>query len=112
MSRNLCRTDCQRCSGPITLDEDPRLVTKEETGVYFAEYRGMLVANAECAWCKARYLAWLTRPQRWPGVGNSESRGVWEPIDLSFRSTFNDEPGPDDLPEATIVFERGQLYPR
>lgn len=92
MSRNLCRTDCDRCSGPVNLEEAPRLITREEAGRYFPEYRSMSVANAYCIECGARYLAWVSNiPHRQPDPSKPFH-------DLSYRSTFNDEALPEDLP--------------
>jgi hypothetical protein len=62
-----------------------------------------VVAAATCAKCGAKYLAWVDdRAMRRP-LGASH-RFVGDLFfDLSFRSTFNDEPGPDDLPPWTRV---------
>lgn len=106
MSRNLLRTECH---GPVDLEESPRPITASEAGQYFEEYEGMLVANATCPHCRAKYLAWVDER---PRLRNSlrrapESGGI---VDLSYRSTFDDEPGYDDLPEfevqTIITYER------
>lgn len=86
MSRNICRTDCARCCGDVVLDEAPRLLTREEAGAHFDNYRTKSFANAHCPTCGARYLAWIQ--DLYTGLHH----------DLSWRSTFNDEPGDDDLP--------------
>ncbi len=101
MSRNLCQTECGQCGiDAVRLVEDPRLLTEEDAGVYHASYRYLVVANAECALCGAKYLAWVSGT---PGLSHNlldfegtapESRFR----DLSYRSTFNDEAGPDDMP--------------
>lgn len=101
MSRNLCQIECAVCGAePITLCEDGRPITKREAGVYFREYEGMLVADAECPDCQARYLAWVK-----PAPGHKETFGYWEYgyYDLSYRSTFNDEPSDEDLPVPDVV---------
>ena len=100
MSRNLCRTDCYFCEGVVLLQEEPRKIRSDDCGAYFDEYDGMIVANAECGDCEAKYLAWVYRhppiPPDWDG----------EFYDLSFRFTFNDEPGEDDLPRYKIEVKR------
>lgn len=52
----------------------------------------MLVANATCPGCSAEYLAWMYDI---PGRRHRKEGGIQ---DLSFRSTFDDEPGIPDLP--------------
>ncbi len=98
MSRNLCRTECH---GSVTLEETPRPITHKEAGTYFEEFEGMLVADAICPHCRTKYLAWVDESPRIRGGGRRtpEYGGI---IDLSFRSTFNDEPGDNDLPEYDI----------
>jgi len=85
----------------MRLLEAARPITKEECGVYFSTYEGMLVANAECRDCEAEYLAWMTWPSPTPDDDN-ETRIR----DLSFRSTFNDEPAWRDLPKYRIIVRR------
>lgn len=106
MSRNLCTTRCDYLHGgdpQVILLEEPRPITREDAGAYFPEYEGMLVANAECALCKAQYLAWVdetartSRNYRWDHYGRRAS-SYCPFVDLSFRSSFNDEPGEQDLP--------------
>ncbi len=106
MSRNLGSTCCAICSGSIVLEESARPIVAGDAHVYFAEYQGMLVAAAHCYDCNAKYLAWVdtARNQRL-------NRGHWkrreyddrEFVDLSFRSSFNDEPGPEDLPSPEFL---------
>lgn len=113
MSRNLCKTGCDFCSDTPLLSEEPREITEQDCGPHmFPEYAGMKVANAECPSCCAKYLAWVTAPRSW-GQWRLGERAFF---DLSFRSTFNDEPGLDDLPlfdvTTRIVRERtGQFLP-
>ena len=104
MSRNLASTHCDFCGAYPVLIEDPRPITKEEAGRYFNEYEGMLVANADCPFCWAKYLAWVDES----GRSTESLRGIRPQVpysdgvpffDLSFRSTFNDEPGDEDRPE-------------
>src|SRR5262249_49975882 len=114
VSRNLGRTDCYFCHGRVELDEAPRPITQKECRIYFDEYEGMLVANAHCFDCDARYLAWVDEgPRIWYPPSAGERRGA-EPgsfVDLSFRSTFDDEPGPDDLSryDVRIIRERTKI---
>lgn len=102
MSRNLCATECvehEEYPGyTIRMEERPRPITKEEAGPYFTEYEGMLVANAHCPICKTKYLAWFSRRDCRPEDGWAKGLRAEEAhVDLSYRSSFNDEPGPDDL---------------
>lgn len=107
MSRNLCRTDCHFCDGLVDLVGAIAPITREQCGVYFDEYEGMLVANAECVECGAKYLAWIDDPPRHNKGGwgwmtrRMHSEGI-PFVDLSFRSTFNDEWGKGDLPQFEI----------
>jgi hypothetical protein len=99
MSRNLCQTYCERCkTEPVRLVERSRPITKKEAEVYFEEFKGLLVADAYCPNCNARYLAWCKDPLslRAPDYD-------MDYFDLSYRSTFNDEPGPDDLPKPDVL---------
>lgn len=93
MSRNLCRTNCEFCGGEIALLEAFRPITEAEAGQYYQEYRSLFVCNAYCRDCEARYLAWKNY------ILDPVSSKQSNPVDLSFRSTFNDEPGEADLPE-------------
>lgn len=108
VSRNLCSTDCYYCGDTPTHDEQPRPVTQKDCGVYFDEFEGMVVANATCPSCEARYLAWVRAPARWSGSWGKDNDGAH--FDLSFRSTFNDEPGLTDLPKYEV--ERRVTYQR
>lgn len=99
MSRNLCQTSCYFCGGVVTIVEAERALSEKDAGCYFPEFVGMIVANAECFDCEAKYLAWV---RDIPG-----RRHRAEPFeDLSFRSTFNDEPGLDDLPRWIVEMRR------
>jgi hypothetical protein len=102
VSRNLCRVDCYYCGEIPVLEEAPRRISKKEAGVYFDEYEGMFVAKATCFTCEAKYLAWVSRPD---GHGNFlHEQDAF--LDLSFRSTFNDEPGRGDLPKHEVTWSR------
>lgn len=101
MSRNLCKTECDRCGTErLALEEGFRPITRAEAGKYFDEYDGMRVAKAYCPTCGAQYLAWEHYP--WEPVPE-KSPHVPPYVDLSFRSTFNDEPGEEDLPYPRIL---------
>lgn len=113
MSRNLLRDDCVHCGDMPRLLEPPRSITEADAGDYFEEYEGMQVAHAACPSCCALYLAWVdnrTRKRRmrwfdarWTAEGQTH-------FDLSYRSTFDNEPGPTDLPqylvERVVTFKR------
>lgn len=107
MSRNLCQMNCNDCPAPrVALVERPRHITEADAGRYFREFAGLLVANAECPLCHAKYLAWVDETGRAPYQMNGyvhvfdrcpSEYGV-DYFDLSYRAAFNDEPAPDDLP--------------
>ena len=107
MSRNRCDTKCAFCGETPEMVEEPREITVEDCGSRFIdEYRGMIVAKATCWLCGAKYLAWLDGTNRpanqfgsaWPRPERDYDTGKYEVADLSFRSSFNDEPGDDDMP--------------
>ncbi len=117
MSRNLATQTCYFCDTYPVLEEEPRPITKDDAGVYYDDYQGMLVANAHCPQCLAKYLAWVKE-----GAHFREKYGGRESvladygdeathIDLSFRSTFNDEPSEDDIPEYEVVYEPRRVGP-
>jgi hypothetical protein len=100
MSRNLGRTDCYYCGHDVVLTEKPRPVTGDEVGVYWRDFQGMAVTNAECPACLALYLAWVSPP---PGARRTmEQQTSATHYDLSFRHSFNDEPSDRDLPRYTV----------
>lgn len=110
MSRNLSRTDCYCCSGDIVHDEEPRPITEEECHPYTHYVADLLiVANAHCADCEARYLAWFAIDNRatvqHPYIRRTMSYEGGRPVhcDLSFRAAFNDEPADDDLPKVSAI---------
>ena len=109
MSRNLGDTDCAICHDTVVLCGEPHPITIDEAHRYFGEYDGMIVADAVCTRCDAKYLAWVKR-KKW-----SRAAGDTRPFeDLSFRASFNDEPAPEDLPTPemlkTIYVEQTQSY--
>jgi len=109
VSRNLCKTSCDQCGGiEITVDEDPRPLRKSEAVRYFDEiirfFPQTRFSAAHCSWCYAKYLSW-------------HDGGGDEITDLSYRSTFNDEPGQDDLPDksgvvTSVLVVKGELHDR
>lgn len=108
MSRNLCKTRCHFCGSRVVVEEPPRPITKTEAGCYFDEYEGMLVARAHCYVCEAKYLAWCDESTRRyaPRAARPAPDGASPLIvDLSFRSTFNDAPGQDDLPTWAVEWK-------
>lgn len=88
MSRNLGQVNCAVCGCEVTATGKPYRRDDDD-----ARSNGLLVCDAECTVCRTRYTGWLeyTPGSRWrtPDTGF---------FDLSYRSTFNDEPGPDDIP--------------
>jgi hypothetical protein len=97
----------------VLLVSAPHSITRKEAGIYFEEYKDMLVADAECVDCEAKYLAWIQR-HFWfksPYFRNPITRKPDDPpfTDLSFRSTFNDEPGPEDEPKWDIRVKRVRM---
>lgn len=99
MSRNLGETSCAICradSYAIELEEAPRPIRAEDCGRCFKEIAGhLIVAAARCMACGAKYLAWVSEIG-WPYARTPD--GDRRFVDLSFRSSFNDEPGSADLP--------------
>ena len=95
MSRNLGRTNCKFCDGKVGLVESPRRATDDDTGKWPGDvYHELTIAHAECEDCHGKYTAWIKLPS-WK---RDHLTDVEHPFfDLSFRSSFNDEPDPDDL---------------
>jgi len=96
MSRNLCCQTCVYCGDEPKLVESPHELTKQEAHIYFQEFEGMIVAESICPSCEAEYLAWIDESKR-----KIYPRTKAYPLieDLSFYSSFNDEPGDNDLPK-------------
>jgi hypothetical protein len=103
MSTNLCYKTCVHCGAELELRETPRLVTQEDAGGFFPRYKGMMVAKAECPDCLARYMAWMTDPPsfNYPVASRHPFDGTI--YDLSYQSSFDDQPDPEDLPRYRIV---------
>ncbi len=110
MSCNLGTKKCARC-----LDDEVILLTCPVPALTYAfENRSLslerlaerfpdmvaphLFAQAKCLTCGAQYIAWVT-PACKDHDGTEEFEWSAEIGDLSYRSTFNDEPGEWDLPE-------------
>lgn len=106
MARNLGGTSCVFCPGDVVLIEPARPVLAVEVGVYWGEFRGMLVARAECYACLAPYLAWVRSAD---GHDSAQPRPFY---DLSHYHSFNDEPDERDLPRYEVEEQlvRTRLY--
>jgi hypothetical protein len=98
MSRNIGDTSCHICNRDVVLCGEPHPITPDEAGPYYDEYAGMIVANAVCSYCDAKYLAWVKRA-KWSRIGD-DTRPF---VDLSFRQSFNDEPSAADLPTPVML---------
>ena len=104
MSRNIGQSTCPHCGDTPVIKELPHPITEQEAHRYYEGYKGMIVARAECPSCCAVYLAWIdesqcTRPVYPRGTHPFDGRFV----DLSYYSTFNDEPGEADGPMYKIL---------
>jgi hypothetical protein len=88
----------------VRLAEIPRLIRKEEADAYYDEYSCMSVANADCVICGAKYLAWCSA-----GYGCHMGDTVHPFYDLSYRSTFDDEPGREDIPSQGVYLNLGEF---
>jgi hypothetical protein len=98
MSRNLCQRNCDRCGGVVEITgPTDKFQARRPESIYVDEYRGMLVADAECQICGALYLAWITGPHGWP-LGHLDKPRAEGFVDLSYRKSFNDEPADEDVP--------------
>src|SRR5687767_1435730 len=89
MSRNLRRTNCAQCDGAVMIVGEQRTETRKSLPV-----ERFVVADAECTDCGTQYLAWITHV-----LGNMK-RSVIDGethFDLSYHSTFDDEPGDSDI---------------
>ena len=134
MSRNLGQVRCNECPGNhehIVLDEEPRPVTEADIGGHFwasGDYAGLIVAHAHCVLCHALYLAWVDWPPTSEPRSGEKRGGSLAPsgthwklashpgqrfTDLSYRHSFNDEPGLLDAPvfevEAVVTYRRRPL---
>lgn len=106
MSRNIGKTNCNRCPAPrVALLEVPRLITEKDAGIHYQEFHGLYVADAECPLCGARYLAWIDWPKGPSHWHRNHCRSDGDYTDLSYRSAFNDQPGADDMPRFEMEVE-------
>lgn len=97
MSRNLCRTNCRTCESSVVICGIPY----KGTGHY---KDGLWMADAICTICETKYTAWIGPSSESYGGREVDRNMVREHgfYDLSYRSTFNDEPGKEDLPLAKV----------
>ncbi len=97
MSRNLCRTDCRTCESKVEICGIPY----RGDGTY---QEGLWIADAVCTVCGTKYTAWVGPTRDGYGARDLDRQLVRDHgfYDLSYRSTFNDEPGADDLPAEKI----------
>lgn len=103
MSRNLARTDCRQCDGVVKLVGVPR---RQFVGTDWSIW----AADAECVACDAQYAAWIgPTPDGDYGSRMTDKLLLADHgfYDLSYRSTFNDEPGPTDIPPSSEEWQRG-----
>ena len=108
--RRLETTKCVYCKGDVAKVEKPRQITKKEAGPTYEHVKCLVVANAMCLACRAKYLAWIDARAVVDGAPRPYSRCSDSIMDLSFRSTFSDKLGPDDMPEFSVVW-RPELTP-
>lgn len=95
MSRNLCMTNCRQCEQAVE-------ITGHRYNLPYNHFAcpGLTVADAKCVSCGTRYTAWIGATSHGYG-GREMDRRLVEAhgfYDLSYRSSFDDEPGEDDLP--------------
>lgn len=98
----LDRLDCLFCEGEVARIEPPRRIRPEEAGSAYESIKALVVAWSICLACRAKYTGWIDVRGVVDGVepfGGHASDAI---LDLSFRSTFSDEPGPDDMPEFSV----------
>lgn len=102
MSRNLDKTICAICSCAVEITGAPYVKQFPLGPAEEAGYLTVVVADAECKVCGAKYSAWLNEPHRQKSVAHRmhPTGGFY---DLSFRASFNDEPGEGDAPNAGKV---------
>ena len=105
MGQNLMRTDCAICEGEVMLEEEARPIRPTECVGHEREHVGLLaVARARCRACGTLYLAWVKHddPDFGSWLGGSDDESF---VDLSFRHSFGDRPGPLDLPSVEKLRE-------
>ena len=102
VSRSLGQRQCRFCGMLPDVFGEKHPITENEAKAkkYYDEYRsrGLIVAQARCPACLAQYWAWVSID----GVDADRDLGH---LDLSFYSTFSDEPGSTDKPyrEFTVL---------
>jgi hypothetical protein len=109
MSRNLGITNCRFCHDEVRMTEPPREATRADVGACYDTdngygYQGMILAHAECVTCCAKYTAWVSLAACAGYWSRRVERNEYGFFDLSFRSTFNDEPGERDLPDFKVEY--------
>lgn len=98
MSRNLASTRCDHCGADrVKVTGRAHQLTKEEAGYYYDEFNGLVVADAECDLCRAKYIAWVDDSNCQVSHQRRHEGNQKGFFDLSYRSSFNDEPGSADL---------------
>lgn len=108
MANVLCDTRCGQCGfDTVELVEQPHLLTETETETDIGNSRfevgRVVVAGAECRLCEARYLAWVDQsrlPVEFRFPMPDTSKGFFA---LSYRSTFDRKPGPDDVAKYKVL---------
>lgn len=109
-THHLHRLDCEFCSGEVVKTEAGRLVTEAEAGDNYSRIKAMVVAHAMCLACRAKYMAWIDVRAVVDGTSIPHTRSSDSIMTLSYRSTFGTDPGPDDMPEFSVVW-RPELTP-
>jgi len=100
MPKNLNATECVHCGNEVIIEEMPRRLTIREGRHFFNDCEDVLFSDAYCPICLAKYLAWMNGRTKSGYDLIPEVYG--KPADLSYRSTFNDEPGIEDLPKYDV----------
>jgi hypothetical protein len=107
VAANIGDTCCKVCRGEVELEEAQRPVSRSDMGPSdFAEYnrKGLWVARARCSRCGTLYLAWID-VSAYRGCHLSNADRSRKLVDLSFRSSFRDEPTSRDLPSVEVLRE-------
>jgi hypothetical protein len=97
-------TKCVFCEGEVGSTEKPRRIRPAEAGPTFEQVQCLIVADAMCLACRAKYLGWIDARAVVDGAPQPYARMGDSIMDLSFRSTFSDEPGPDDMPLYSVTW--------
>lgn len=102
MTGSLGDTCCRICSGSIVLEEPSRPITEKECQACIEYFGELMVANAHCQYCGAKYLAWVSQRVGHSNWSEPEPDGL-PYIGLSFRASFSDMPAPEDLPSTEVL---------